>query len=235
MNFRLQNVDPNFVINCWIDLKKSRPIQEMQCTFENALSFPYPPDAHAIIEVTDSPVFTTRKVAAATSNCVEDACTAVLLSEYPHRICNASEAFSTILGFLPKQLDGKSLRMAYGPRTDVEKMKGILSGKSCSESQIFIYRRDGEELCCSARSHQVDEISGQTAIALTIERCPEGGAMPPARPPPTFEMEAKRCVAQFSSAVSFDSEPSLSIDSALLAHLRAIRRSRKHSTGSTAP
>ena len=167
---------------------------------------------------------------------VQSAAAAVVLSEYPYRIYAATEAFASSLGFKPSELNKASLRLAFGPDTDLEKIKSVVTGKTKSEDNICLYCKDGGELSFSVRSHTSIMMNGEmvSSIYFTISNSaykPVQSDVKPVLKSPRANDEKplhdkKAGPSRFASVLR-DTEPLLTSDPVLLVHLDAIRRSRK--------
>ena len=161
---------------------------------------------------------------------------AVVLSEYPYRIYASTEAFATSLGFKSSELNKASLRLAFGPDTDLKKIKIVVTGKTKSEDNICLYRKDGGELSCSVRSHTSNMTNGEMvcSIYFTINNSAYKPAQSdvkhvlktPSENDEKLHHDKKTGPSRFDSVLR-DTEPLLTSDPVLLVHLDAIRRSRK--------
>jgi hypothetical protein len=90
-------------------------------------------------------------------------------SEYPYRICETSESFATIFGFKPEELKGGSLRLVFGPETDVGKLNDIICDKMQDfNDRVVLYQKDGNEVACSVYSTHFDTPTGERMSSISI-------------------------------------------------------------------
>ena len=94
--------------------------------------------------------------------------TALVSLKYPYRICDVTESFASKLGFKQTELKNATLRLVFGPKTDLTRLQRVLSGHSRSEDEIWLYRKDGEEIECSIRSSTSDLQRGDPVSKITI-------------------------------------------------------------------
>jgi hypothetical protein len=153
---------------------------------------------------------------------------ALIFSDYPFRILKATASFAEVLGFRPEDLNGSSLRLCFGPCTDVHKLKKILQNKGQDDNdRIIFYRKNGDEVACSIQSSCTHMPSGETLSSIAIlsyrsSTVSDGLRTETERNPIT--------TSTFDAGVPEASvDPSLIHDPGLLMHLRAIRRSRRSS------
>ena len=153
---------------------------------------------------------------------------AVVLSEFPYRICDVTDAFASTLGFKREDLKNSSLRLTFGPKTDVKRLHSVLSGKTNCEDDVCLYRKDGGELVCWIRSNKSNLPNGDSVFSITISTLNSGRKFVTVEGCDS-DTEKKLNPAQFQVASSIirEHEPTLSRDPALLAHINAIRRSRQ--------
>ena len=167
---------------------------------------------------------------------VEGKCSAVVLPQYPYRICDVTEAFASTLGFKLADLKNASLRLTFGPKTDLKRLQTLLSGQTRSEEEVWLYRKDGDEMGCSICSITSSLPNGDLVSTITIlNRDSEHKSVRSAQNQ-DFEVRALKMPSPVQPACSMllDNETPLSRDPALLAHLRAILRSRKALAGNCA-
>ena len=157
-------------------------------------------------------------------------------SDYPYRICEAGDSFAGILGFKPKELQGGSLRLIFGPETDLQKVKKIV-GDECQDDndRLIFYRKDGDEVACSIHCTTSDLPSGERVSSISIlnyrsaQSCPLTLTAAINQPAPTLYDGVLTKSAVSSLIAPIDSKASISHDPALLVHLSAIRRCRRSS------
>ena len=90
-------------------------------------------------------------------------------SNYPYRICEASASFADVLGFKPKELQGGSLRLFFGPETDLHKLKKIVSDEGQGENdRVVLYQKDGSEVSCSIHCTKSDLPSWGRVSSISI-------------------------------------------------------------------
>jgi hypothetical protein len=87
--------------------------------------------------------------------------------EPPYRFILIGESFLKYFRFEGKDLLASSLRVLFGPETDQHVVRSLVAGR-CGLSRIpmVLYRRDGEEIRCTARA--LPKIHGQDD-ACTLE------------------------------------------------------------------
>jgi PAS domain S-box-containing protein len=151
-------------------------------------------------------------------------------SDFPYRICEASESFADIFGFTPKELKGGSLRLFFGPGTDLQKLKKIV-GDECQDDndRLVLYRKDGDEVACSIHSTSSDLPTGDRVSSISILNYKSTQGFPPPSTQQPHDGGLPMKSALVSSTLSAECFPSIQNDPALLVHLRAIRRIRRPS------
>ena len=158
-------------------------------------------------------------------NIVAGQSSAVVLSEFPYRIFDVTDAFASTLGFKQEDLKSSSLRLTFGPKTNLKRLHSVLSGKTNCDDDVCLYRKDGEEFVCAIRSHTSNLPNEDLVSSITISNHNSGRNSVISIPNHGGEFHTDP--AQFASSMMREHEPTLSHDPALLAHLNAIRRSRK--------
>ena len=93
---------------------------------------------------------------------------AVVVPYYPYRICAVSDGFSCALGFNSAELEGETLRMAFGPKTKLKDVKRVVTGKS-TEKVVCLYRKNGEKLICSVRRDAASTPNEESLSIISIE------------------------------------------------------------------
>ena len=148
---------------------------------------------------------------------------AVVLPEFPYRICAVTESFSSLLGFNAKELTNSSLRLVFGPQTDLKGIKKIICEDSADDSVFLLYKRNGDEIRCSIAS-RVSSTPENPAISTITIVCHESESIRTVR----SAMQENTDQQSFSEPVGTSG---FSTDPALRAHLNAIRRLRRVSLG----
>ena len=100
--------------------------------------------------------FTTKHAALSTltTRSTEEADVNVLIArEPPHRFCMMSPLFLQLFRFKSQDLSSSSLRLIYGPKTDVQAVRNLIARPAACASAvpIIFYRKDGEEVPCFVR------------------------------------------------------------------------------------
>jgi hypothetical protein len=98
----------------------------------------------------------------------DDLPAASVLPEYPFRLCDATDSFASLLGFKVNELKGNTLRLVFGPQTDLGKLKRIMPLGSDIEEGICLYRKDGEEMNCLIRCSPSKLADGESVSLITI-------------------------------------------------------------------
>jgi hypothetical protein len=156
-------------------------------------------------------------------------------ADHPYRICEASDSFADVLGFKPKDLQGGSLRLFFGPATDLQKLKKIVGDEGQNDNdRLVLYRKDGDEIACSISSTSSSNLpSGERVSTISILNYRSAQCFPISLTAAGKQPSAPRHdgllmkSATSSSISSIDHIPSISHDPALLVHLSAIRRCRR--------
>ncbi len=152
-------------------------------------------------------------------------------SDYPFRICEASDSFADILGFKPKELQGGSLRLLFGPETDLQKLKKIVSDQCQDDNdRLVLYRRDGDEIACSIHSTASDLRSGERVSTLFIlnYRSAQSSPLPVNAAVKQARHEGRLIQSAMSSFIPpIETMTPIQHDPALIVHLSAIRRCRR--------
>jgi PAS domain S-box-containing protein len=161
---------------------------------------------------------------------------ALVHSDYPYRICETSDSFADILGFKPKELQGGSLRLLFGPETDLQKLKKIVSDQCQDDNdRLVLYRRDGDEIACSIHSTASDLRSGERVSTISILNYTSAQRFPLATTTMKHQSAARDDEQLIKSGMrpfpSTDVMMSFEHDPALLIHLSTIRRSRTAGRG----
>jgi PAS domain S-box-containing protein len=150
--------------------------------------------------------------------------------EYPYRISEASDSFAKIFGFKPVELKGGSLRLVFGPETDVEKLHDIMCDKGRDDNdRVVLYQKDGNEVACSVHSTTSYSPTGERMASISILNYKSAENAPYLVFRQSSASHDGGVCANGSSAESTPSYgcvPPLTHDPKLLIHLSAIRRSR---------
>ena len=90
----------------------------------------------------------------------------VIGREHPHRFQNMSPAFLERFRFKCHDLNTASLRLLFGPDTDVPSIRSMLAAPSSprTSGSLTLYRKDGEEVRCRIRVLPNDDNSTSTLI-----------------------------------------------------------------------
>ena len=77
----------------------------------------------------------------------------LIAREPPHRFCMMSPLFLQLFRFKSQDLSSSSLRLIYGPKTDVQAVRNLIARPAACASAvpIIFYRKDGEEVPCFVR------------------------------------------------------------------------------------
>ena len=151
----------------------------------------------------------------------EEALSAVVLADYPYRLSAATESFAGALGFKASELTKSSLRVAFGPQTDLHQLKRALGKGTENAISICFYKRNGDELQCSITS-QVTYLSDTEPVATMTIVSLESGSLDMV----STSEETGVCQHVMPSFPGCSGN-SICDDTALKVHLSAIRRSRK--------
>ncbi len=157
-------------------------------------------------------------------------------------------------GFKVPELKNHSLRLLFGPQTDLCKLGSIVNdfGVSPDATEIVLYRKDGEEVRCSTQSNAMISTEGCCMIVITLKpecaaKSTKAGSAPRILPEKLAGLKVKVSAklhhpAPPSSADRGDTllEPhgfafSPAMDAEILAHMQAIRRARKARRASRPP
>lgn len=158
----------------------------------------------------------------------DDDMSVVVLAEHPSfRILAATERFAGALGFTASELTKSSLRVAFGPETDVSIFKKILGESTLHEEAVWLYKKNGDELRCSVRSRISNNQSSEVTCTITLVSHVSVSSMK------MDQQDIKAIPNDLMATLPRPTNPGPSIcsDPALLAHLSAIRRSRRHTKG----
>ena len=97
----------------------------------------------------------------------------VLESVPPYKICSVNQKFLLQLGFREADMIGRTLRIVYGPRTDVKKIlsmvENTVAGKGQAGEDVVLYSKDACEFSVQANSRIImaSEIcTGRSACVL---------------------------------------------------------------------
>ena len=148
----------------------------------------------------------------------------------PYRFRSTSPAFLEKFRFKSQDINSSSLRLLFGPDTDVQAIRSIITNHLTPCVKVILYRKDGEEIRCSVRSVPSCAIQEDTCtLAFDIEGgcctspeplIPSFNSMRPgdiARPRPervdSFEAPST------CTLLSRD----LSMDDSVAIHVRAVR------------
>jgi PAS domain S-box-containing protein len=87
--------------------------------------------------------------------------TMVVLMDHPYKVVSAQDAVEELIGFSPRELVGKNLRVLQGKQTDVEMLNTIIASCHTKEMQVWgqlitFYTRDGDEATLRLTARDVD-------------------------------------------------------------------------------
>jgi hypothetical protein len=108
----------------------------------------------------------------------------VVEREFPYRIRSASSQFSQVFQFKEKEFASSSLRLLFGPETNVPAIRSVIGGRIDCASQpqlpLTLYRKDGDEVSCSMRVVSASSDNNTVSLALDLDSSCQ--APPPASP-----------------------------------------------------
>lgn len=108
-----------------------------------------------------------------------DCATMVVLVDHPYKVVSAQDAVEELIGFSPRELVGKNLRVLQGKQTDVEMLNTIIASCHTKEMQVWgqlitFYTRDGDEATLRLTARDVDfPEDGALASLNAPSRCCE--------------------------------------------------------------
>jgi hypothetical protein len=78
----------------------------------------------------------------------------VIARESPYRFRAMSPEFLQMFRFQSQELAASSLRLLFGPETDVAGLRALVEGSACccqTQIPLVLYRKDGDEVHCTVR------------------------------------------------------------------------------------
>ena len=171
----------------------------------------------------------------------ENGLSVLISADYPYRVFQQTPEFSKMFGFTDEELRMVSLRVIFGPDTDVKRLQATISNvvRSGEEAGCFtFYKKNGDDVKFPLRGY-LTNFDGCEACRLDFAALefaagndlPSGSrsetktepsqAKPPSpESPDTFIMRACMEQQHTSPAAPVTGE----VDRAVLLHIRAIRR-----------
>ena len=117
----------------------------------------------------------------------------VVACESPYRFRAISPEFLQLFRFQNQELVASSLRMLFGPETDVAGLRALIEGR-CSTAQIplVLYRKDGDEVRCTVRvpTKGARNEHGECALAFEVDA---GGCSSLTTTPPVLHATYPSC------------------------------------------
>jgi hypothetical protein len=168
----------------------------------------------------------------------EQARSAVISADYPYRVFQQTPEFSKMFGFKESEHGLVSLRILFGPDTDLAKLKAMVSNIIRSgehEDWFTFYKKNGDDLKTLLRGNLI-QFDGRNACQLNFEGLifeagndlPSSASKSDLGPEPNYVKSfaaAQNKVQHIWSPYSPTSVPSfVGMDRAVLLHIKAIRK-----------